>query len=160
MVWILAVVALGMAGCTDFTADRGEAYDCACGVFTWNDRDLNMRMAEFEAIDSVNFRYHIVADLRSDDAIESRVDPSDIVLTFNTSFEGNSANFTYTEDNDFLTLEQIDAPGVGSSWTVTNAEFSILATDTTHNVMMTSLNASRGGNVVTASGDFYCAFND
>ncbi|MGB1573949.1 MAG: hypothetical protein ACPG85_06680, partial [Flavobacteriales bacterium] len=68
----MSVLALG---CTRYDPYEGETFDCECGNLNWGGRELNLRMAEVEALDSVQFRYHIVADLRQEEAIVAREEP-------------------------------------------------------------------------------------
>ena len=49
-----ALMLLGtlFTGCTKYDSYDGESFDCDCGYVVWDGRDLGMRMAEVEQLDS------------------------------------------------------------------------------------------------------------
>ena len=101
---------LSLSGCTKYDPYTGEAFDCNCGNLTWDNRELNMRMAEVEDLGDNVYRYHIIADMREPFEIEEHSEPRDIVLTLTTELLGPTTTIGLAAGEDDLVLQQIDSP--------------------------------------------------
>ena len=117
-------------------------------------------MAEVEALDSVTFRYHVIADLRTQAEVEAREDSRDLVLTLTTAVQGNSAALNLSAGDNRLTLQEIDAPGTGIDWGMTGASLNIAIEEGRHSLDLSTLTATLGGNTVAANGNFTFNFPD
>ena len=141
-------------GCTKLTPYNGEFFDCGCGDMTWASRTLNLRMAEVEALDSVTFRYHVIADLRTQAELDAREDSRDLVLTLTTPVQGNSAALNLSAGDNRLTIQEVDAPGTGIDWGMAVASLNIAIEEGRHTLALSTLTATLGGNTVAANGNF------
>ena len=142
------------ASCTKLTPYDGEFFDCECGDMTWASRTLNLRMAEVEALDSTTFRYHVIADLRTQAEVDAREDSRDLVLTLTTAVQGNSAALNLSSGDGGLTLQEVDAPGTGIDWGMAGASLNIAVEEDRHTLALGTLTATLGGNTVSANGNF------
>ena len=145
---------LSLSGCTKYDPYTGEAFDCNCGNLTWDNRELNMRMAEVEDLGDNVYRNHIIADMREPFEIEEHSEPRVIVLTLTTELLGPTTTIGLAAGEDDLVLQQIDSPGAGTNWYMGGASLVITKTGDTHEMSLTSLIAQRGNTFVAASGQF------
>lgn len=151
---VCMTAALLWTGCTKLTPYNGEFFDCECGDMTWASRTLNLRMAEVEALDSTTFRYHVIADLRTQAEVDAREDSRDLVLTLTTAVQGNGAALNLSSGDGRLTLQEVDAPGTGIDWGMAGASLNIAVEEDRHTLALGSLTATLGGNTVSANGNF------
>ena len=121
---------------------------------TWASRTLNLRMAEVEALDSTTFRYHVIADLRTQAEVDAREDSRDLVLTLTTAVQGNSTALNLSSGDARLTLQEVDAPGTGIDWGMAGASLNIAVEEDRHTLALGALTATLGGNTVSANGNF------
>jgi len=150
-----ALMLLGtlLSGCTKFDSYGGETFDCDCGYVVWDGRDLGMRMAEVEQLDSATYRYHIVADVRTLAEIEARDEPRDLVFTLTTLLTGTNTTLNLSAGDEALTVQQVESPGTGIDWAMSGASLSIAVGDDAHVMTMTNVSASRGNNTIDATGE-------
>ncbi|MEC7693448.1 MAG: hypothetical protein VX446_03595 [Bacteroidota bacterium] len=150
-----AMMLLGtlLSGCTKYDSYDGESFDCDCGYVVWDGRDLGMRMAELEQLDSGTYRYHIVADVRTLAEIEARDEPRDVVFTLTTSLDGANTTLNLSAGDEALTVQQVESPGLGVDWTMSGASLSIAVSDDAHVMTMTNVSATRGNNTIDATGE-------
>ena len=139
---VCMTAALLWTGCTKLTPYNGEFFDCECGDMTWASRTLNLRMAEVEALDSTTFRYHVIADLRTQAEVDAREDSRDLVLTLTTAVQGNSAALNLSSGDARLTLQEVDAPGTGIDWGMAGASLNIAVEEDRHTLALGTLTAS------------------
>ncbi len=149
-----ALVILILSGCTKYNDFEGEVYDCDCGSMVWDGRDVTLRLAEVVSLDDSAVRYHIVADVRTQAELDAQIDPRDVSIAWTVNLEGSNTNLTASQGDPNLMVEQIDAPGVGTPWNIAGAQATVTTSTLDHTMSLTQLNVSRGGVVVTASGEF------
>lgn len=154
------VLTISLAGCTKYAPYDGVAYDCECGDMTWNDREVNLRMAEVESMGGTTFRYHVIADLREPAEIEAHEDPRDLVMTFTTDISATVTNLTLDSEDPSLVLQVVNAPGLGVDWAMTGAELTVAVNADAHVLTLTSMTAQRGNTSVMASGEFNFNLDD
>ena len=148
------ILVLGMfSGCSRYDFYDGEIFDCDCGYMTWDGRNLNMRMAEVEHLDSETFRYHIVADVRTRDEREAREEPRDVILTLSTALNGATTTIDLDGGDDALTIQQVESAGASLDWTMSGATVLIEVRDDKHIMNIASLSATRGNNTIDAMGE-------
>ncbi|MEC7950998.1 MAG: hypothetical protein VXZ28_02120 [Bacteroidota bacterium] len=150
-----ALMLLGtlFTGCTKYDSYDGESFDCDCGYLVWDGRDLGMRMAEVEQLDSETYRYHIVADVRTLAEIESRDEPRDVVFTLTTALNGANTTLNLEAGDEALTVQQVESPGLGVDWTMSGASLSIAVGADVHVMTMTNVSATRGNNTIDVTGE-------
>ena len=154
---ILPFVALAIlvwSGCTKYDDYQGEVYDCECGSMVWDGRDATLRLAEAVLLDSSVYRYHIVADVRTQSELDARIDPRDVSISWTIDLNGASTSVGAEQGDPSLMVEQVDAPGVGTPWNIAGAQATVQTSAVNHTMSLTQLNVSRGGVVVSASGEF------
>ena len=142
-----------LSGCTKYDSYGGETFDCDCGYVLWDGRDLGMRMAEVEQLDSATYRYHIVADVRTLAEIESRDEPRDVIFTLTTSLNGANTSLELAAGDEALTVQQVESPGTGVDWSMSGASLSIAVGDDAHVMTMNNVSATRGNNTIDATGE-------
>lgn len=142
-----------LSGCTKYDSYNGETFDCECGYVVWDGRDLGMRMAEVEQLDSETYRYHIVADVRTLAEIEARDEPRDVVFTLTTALNGANTTLNLAAGDEALTVQQVESPGLGVDWAMSGASLSIAVSDNAHVMTMTNVSATRGNNTINATGE-------
>lgn len=147
------VLLMGITGCTKYRTYEGEFFDCGCGHVVWDGRELGMRMAEVEQLDSETYRYHIVADVRTLAEIEARDEPRDVVFTLTTSLNGANTTLNLAAGDEALTVQQVESPGLGVDWTMSGASMSIAVSEDAHVMTMTNVSATRGNNTIEATGE-------
>ena len=150
-----ALMLLGtlFTGCTKYDSYDGESFDCDCGYVVWDGRDLGMRMAEVEQLDSETYRYHIVADVRTLAEIESRDEPRDVVFTLTTALNGANTTLNLEAGDEALTVQQVESPGLGVDWTMSGASLSITEGAAAHVMTMINMSATRGNNTIDVTGE-------
>ena len=148
---VVTILALTIS-CTKY-ADRDEGrYNCECGTMTWDGRELEMRMAEVVTSDSINFSYHIVADLRSESQRDAGMAPKDIVIDFVLTYEeGENGLVLGVEDADF-SIQEIQAPGTGFNWLFDQATYDVEISESRHVFELIELTSTRGNTTATATG--------
>ena len=139
-------------GCTRYDPYAGETFDCECGNLNWGGRDLNLRMAKVEALDSVQFRYHIVADLRQEEAIVAREEPRDVVLTLTTELGGTSAFLSFLANDENFTIQQVNSPNSTTPWTMDGASVNVMVGADMHTMTINELSARQGNTVLPVTG--------
>lgn len=152
MSFMAAIISTLVMGCTRYNPYEGETFDCECGNLTWGGRELNLRMAEVEALDSVEFRYHIVADLRQEEAILAREEPKDIVLTLTTELGGTSASLSFLANDENFTIQQVNSPNSTTPWAMDGASVDVLVGADVHTMSINDLSVSQGNTVLPVKG--------
>ena len=159
-----AALTLGMialSGCTKYANRDDGRYRCECGNLEWNGRDLELRMAEVVPIDSVNFNYHVVADLRSQGQIESRLAAKDIVMNIQLAFESNADTLSIdTDDEANFVIQELQATAPSADWNFELAVYDVSVSETEHVLDLYELITNRNGQTITASGQFIFALDD
>lgn len=151
---------LTATGCTKFAPFDGESYSCECGSLTWGGRELGMRMAEVVPLDSTTFRYHMIADLRTEEELRDRIDSRDLILTLEASISGETTTLNLDAGDTRLTVLQVDAPDTSLPWLMQGAQMVVSTSDLTHDLSLTSLTVQRGGNVYSVSGEVTFTLED
>jgi hypothetical protein len=157
---LLSFASLGLfalltwTGCTRYAPYDGEFFDCECGTLVWDGRELGMRMAEVEQLDSTTYRYHVIADLRDQEELDARMEPRNVILTLTTSFVGASTSLSLEAGDAAMTVQEVDSPGSEVPWTMNGADLAISASEEAHVMTLNSLSAKRGNKTVAASGEF------
>ena len=149
--WAATISVLAL-GCTRYDPYEGETFDCECGNLNWGGRELNLRMAEVEALDSVEFRYHIVADLRQEEAIAAREEPRDVVLTLTTELGGSSAFLSFQANDENFTIQQVNSPSSTTPWTMDGASVNVMVGANAHTMTINDLSARQGNTVLPVTG--------
>lgn len=152
MSFLAATISALALGCTRYDPYEGETFDCECGNLNWGGRELNLRMAEVEALDSVQFRYHIVADLRQEEAILAREEPRDVVLTLTTELGGTSASLSFLANDENFTIQQVNSPNTTTPWTMDGASLNVMVGADMHTMTINELSARQGNTVLPVTG--------
>ena len=145
--FLLLTVAL-IAGCTKHESFENILFDCECGTITLNDRDLMIRLAEGFEPDSTNadlWRYHVVADFRTENEVANHMPNQDLAFTVDMSLTGAS---TTTNAVGALTVNEIEAQVTDAFWDVTGGDLKVDRTDSLHT--LTFLNVEAGGRTINA----------
>lgn len=157
----LTLIVISLAGCTKYPNRDDGRFRCECGNLEWDGRVLELRMAEVVAVDSVNFNYHVVADLRSQSQIESRLAPEDIVINIQLAFQADADTLTIdTDDEANFSIQELQATGPSADWVFEQAVYDVNISDTEHVLDLYELTANRNGQTVTASGQFIFDLDD
>ena len=102
----------------------------------------------------MTFRYHVIADLRTQAELDAREDSRDLVLTLTTPVQGSSAALNLSAGDNRLTLQEVDALGTGIDWGMAGASLNIAIEEGRHTLALSTLSATLGGNTVAANGNF------
>ena len=136
---IIAFIAVAtIASCTRHDTFENTLHDCECGKMTVNDRDVSVRMAEGFVPDSTNsnlWRYHIVADFRTEEEAINHTPCENLSLTIELLHSGNTASGNAV---DLLTANYIEIP-VDVMWEVSGGTVSVNADDSIHNLTISNI---------------------
>lgn len=153
------VTLIALSGCTKYANRDDGRFRCECGNLDWDGRDLELRMAEMVAIDSVTFAYHIIADLRTQTQIDARAAAKDIVFDLVLTFD-DGEELTLESGDATFTIQEIQAPASSSDWFMERAVVDVDITETNHVLELRELTTSRNGVTVSASGEFMVDLDD
>jgi hypothetical protein len=135
-----------LSGCTKHEPFVNTEYNCECGTISISDRALNVRLAEgfVPSEDAPNlYRYHIVADLRTENEIAYHNPSHDIAFTVDVNTDGVS---TTVNAVDVLVANEIDAPSLDVNWDISGGLITVLKTDSAHVLTFTNVQAGSSGN--------------
>ena len=136
--FIAFIAVATIASCTRHDTFENTLHDCECGKMTVNDRDLSVRMAEGFVPDSTNsnlWRYHIVADFRTEDEAINHTPSEDLSLTIDLLHSGNTASGNAV---DLLTANYLEIP-VDVMWDVSGGTVSVNSGDSIHNLTISNV---------------------
>ena len=135
-----------LSGCTKHEPFVNIEFDCECGTLSINDRELAIRLAEgfVPSDESPNlYRYHVVADLRTENEASHHNPNHDIAFTVDVITDGAS---TTVDAVDVLVANEIEAPSLNVNWDISGGLIKVLKTDSTHTLTFTNVQAGSSGN--------------
>lgn len=152
---------IAISGCTKYPNRDDGRFRCDCGDLEWNGQVLELRMAEMVTSDSVNFNYHVIADFRSQDEIDSRAAARDLVMNIRLSFqeEGDSLIISSDEEANFI-MQELRATAPSADWDFERAVYNVNISETEHVLDLYELTANRNGQTAIASGQFIFDLDD
>ena len=133
-------------GCTKHEPFVNTEFNCECGDLSLGDRALTLRLAEgfVPSDDAPNlYRYHIVADLRTENQVANHNPNHDLALTVGVSTDGAS---TTVNAVDVLVANEIEVPGLDVNWDILSGIINVLITDNSHVLTFTNVQAGSSGN--------------
>ena len=142
------------SGCTKHEPFVNIEYDCECGTISLSDRSLTVRLAEgfVPSEDSPNlYRYHIVADLRTENEVAYHNPNHDIAFTVDINTDGVS---TTVDAIDVLVANEIEAPSLDVHWDISGGIINVLKNDDSHVLTFTNVQAGSSGNGGTIDAEF------
>ena len=144
----IAMVSFFAIGCTKHEDFTNEVFDCECGTLTIESRDLSVRLAEGFVPDSSSpdmWRYHIVADYRTEEERINHIPSKDTSLTIDIAHSGLSAS-----DDAFnvMTAQYIHVP-YNAMWDISQGSVEVSVNDGTHTVTLSNILAD--GNLINGS---------
>jgi hypothetical protein len=92
-------------GCYKTPDFINPVYNCDCGTVTFNGTDYALKMAEIvvpDSLEPLSRSYHIVADLRTAEAIEAHAPAHDLTFQFSFDVLDDVAYYLQQEDVDHL----------------------------------------------------------
>ena len=141
-------------GCTKHEPFVNTEFNCECGDLSLGDRKLSVRLAEgfVPSDDAPNlYRYHIVADLRTENEVANHNPNHDLVLTVDLTTDGAS---TTANAVDVLVANEIEVPGLDVNWDISSGIVNVLITDNSHVLTFTNVQAGSSGNGGTIDAEF------
>ena len=141
-------------GCVKHDPFINIEYNCECGDLLLGDRALSVRLAEgfVPSDDEPNlYRYHIVADLRTENEVANHNPNHDLALTVDVITDGAS---TTVNAIDVLVANEIEVPGVDINWEISSGIVNVLITDNSHILTFTNVQAGLSGNGGTIDAEF------
>jgi hypothetical protein len=135
-----------LSGCTKHEPFVNIEFDCECGVLSINDRELTVRLAEgfVPSDESPNlYRYHVVADLRTENEVAQHDPSHDIAFTVDIITDGAS---TTVNAIDVLVANEIEAPSLDLNWDISGGLIKVLKTESSHTLTFTNVQAGSSGN--------------
>jgi hypothetical protein len=141
-------------GCTKHEPFVNTEYNCECGDLSLDNRELSVRLAEgfVPSDDAPNlYRYHIVADLRTENEVANHNPNHDLVLTVDLTTDGGS---TTANAVDVLVANEIEVPGLDVNWNISSGIVNVVITDNTHVLTFTNVQAGSSGNGGTIDAEF------
>ena len=142
------------SGCTKHEPFVNTEFNCECGDISLSDRGLSVRLAEgfVPSEDAPNlYRYHIVADLRTENEVAHHNPNHDLALTVDVTTDGAS---TTVNAVDVLVANEIEIPGLDVTWDISSGIVKVLKTDNTHVLTFTNVQAGSNGNGGTIDAEF------
>ena len=133
-------------GCEKHEPFTNIEYNCECGDLSLGDRALSLRLAEgfVPSDDAPNlYRYHIVADLRTENQVANHNPNHDLALTVDVTTDGAS---TTVNAVDVLVANEIEVPGLDVNWDILSGIINVLITDSSHVLTFTNVQAGSSGN--------------
>lgn len=143
-----------LTGCTKHDPFMNIEYNCECGNISLGDRALSVRLAEgfVPSDDAPNlYRYHIVADLRTENEVANHNPNHDLALTVDVTTDGAS---TTVNAVDLMVANEIEVPGVDINWDISSGIVNVLITDNSHVLTFTNVQAGSSGNGGTIDAEF------
>ena len=141
-------------GCTKQEPFVNTEFNCECGDLSLGDRELSVRLAEgfVPSDDAPNlYRYHIVADLRTENEVANHNPNHDLVLTVDLTTDGAS---TTANAVDVLVANEIEVPGLDVNWDISSGIVNVVITDNSHVLTFTNVQAGSSGNGGTIDAEF------
>ncbi|MDA0568268.1 MAG: hypothetical protein O3A22_02220 [Bacteroidetes bacterium] len=143
-----------ITGCTKHEPFVNTEFNCECGDLSLGNRELSVRLAEgfVPSDDAPNlYRYHIVADLRTENEVANHNPNHDLVLTVDLTTDGAS---TTANAVDVLVANEIEVPGLDVNWDISSGIVNVLITDNSHVLTFTNVQAGSSGNGGTIDAEF------
>ena len=141
-------------GCKKHEPFVNIEYNCECGDLSLGDKVLSVRLAEgfVPSDDAPNlYRYHIVADLRTENEVANHNPNHDLALTVDVTTDGAS---TTVNAVDVLVANEIKVPGLDVNWDISSGIVNVLITDNSHVLTLTNVLAGSSGNGGTIDAEF------
>ena len=118
-------------------------------------------LAASASIAGEDLQRQLVADLRSQSQIESRLAAEDIVINIQLAFQADADTLTIdTDDEANFSIQELQATGPSADWVFEQAVYDVNISDTEHVLDLYELTANRNGQTVTASGQFIFDLDD
>ena len=136
--YLSAIASFIIVGCNKRASFENELFDCECGTLSLNNRDLNIRLAAGFNLDASNtdfWRYHIVADYRTEEEQINHTPSEDLSLTVELTYSGSSAS---GDAVDVLTANYLEIP-VDEMWDVTEGTVEVNAGDSIHTLTLSNV---------------------